>query len=149
MFAKYDIWYSFNMNPVGSEINLSFNQLVGTNSTRPYVVVRNPVFTAIGIINYNGKKYYGVSPNTLEISYGIDNNSISTATFTIQLQDLINKTIIATIGPITQSGSDISYYKASTSQLSNIPYSETRFEVDAKITGNTSVRLYSVKLILN
>jgi len=147
--AFNNAWYTVNGNPNGNEINIAFNQLVGTQTTRPYVLVNNPAFTSLGFFKYRGSDYYGVNPIKLEITYSID-SSISVPTdFTVQLQDITNIKIISTLGPISQSGTYNTILTASTTFFSDIPGSESIIEVNGKINSGANIRLHGVNLILN
>lgn len=150
-FNTYDnAWYSVQGNAKGMEINMAFNQLVGTQSSKPYVVINNHAFTAVGNLKYKGKKYYGTNPIKFEIAYSINSNGPQSTTFYVQLQDITNIQIVATIGPITQLGDSSQIYTVSTNTFSNIPDNESVFEVDAKINQGTSqIRINSINLVLN
>ena len=120
------------------------------NQSQPYVLVNNPAFTSLGIFKYNGKIYYGNDPIKLEIIYSINNDTLANTNFTIQLQDITNTNIIATIGPIMRAGTSVTFFTESTVIFSNIPNNSSLIEIDGKIVaGSTAIRLHSIRMILN
>ena len=151
IFNSYDNnWYTINTQRAGSEIVMSFNQLVGTNNNRPYVLINKPAYTAVIVFTYYGQKYYGSNLVCFEISYSIDTEGTNSSTFEIHLQDITNKNIIAVIGPITQVGNMLTYQTVTTNVFTNVPDTTAQFEIDAKISpGTSAIRLRSFKLILN
>lgn len=151
-FSKfYGNWYTSSTNVVGNEFYIPFSQLVGTNATNPYITVTNEYFTSVAVFTYNGRAYYSGDPIMFEITYSTNSNTSETISFELHLQDLINKTIIGTIGPITQTGTKVTYFTTYITTFSNIPEESTQIEIDAKLTssGTSGLRLYSARMILN
>ena len=147
--SQNSTWYTNGNSGSGKEINVTFNHLWGSQM-RPYVSIINPAYTAFGTFLYNGLSFYGSEPVKIEIIYSVDSDSTATANFTVQFQDITNAQIIATIGPINQTGSYVSYNRAYTTSFSNIPLTDALIEIDGKInSGTTGVRIYSVKLLLS
>lgn len=142
-----DAWYTNGTN--GHEINIAFNQLQGSQS-QSYALINNIGYTSLGVFNYNGTAYYGNTPIKLEILYSVDNDATSNINFTVHLQDLTNTNIIATIGPIIETGSSVSFNTQSTTTFSSVPSSNSLIEISGKIAlGTTAVRLHSMRMILN
>lgn len=143
-------WYSVEGSSKGTEINLLFYQPQGTQqASKPYALVNNSFFTSLGFFVYKGSNYYGRDPIKLQISYGIDSDTSASSNFTIQLQDITNTNIIATVGPISQTGTTASFFTTEITTFSNVPTSQSVIEVDAKLNSGTTVRLYSLSLIAN
>lgn len=143
-------WYIVTGGSKGNEIDISFSQLVGTQSIRPYLLMTNQVFTSLGFFKYKGSAYYGTIPLKFEITYSIDSSVSVSVDFSIQLQDLTNVKIISTVGPITQTGDNSMLYSAFTTIFANVNANEAIIEIDGKLnSGSGNVRLNSINLILS
>ena len=143
-------WNTTNGNSKGNELHLTFSQIVGTSTPRSYILINNPAFTSLGIFQYKGLQYYGYNPIKFEITFSINSEPTAAVDFSIQLQDITNAEIIATIGPISVSGSTATIMLESTTVFNNVSLAESIIEIDGRInTGTTGVRLHSINLLLN
>ena len=143
-------WYTVVGNSKGSEIDIAFNQITGTQTSRPYVLISNSTYTSLGFFKYKGSNYYGINPILLEVVYSIDSDTSTAVNFNVQIQDTTNIEIITTIGPVSQTGNSVTILTASTTIFSNIPSSESIFEISGQInSGTTTARLHSINLILS
>lgn len=143
-------WYTVIGGAKGNEIDISFSQLVGTQTIRPYILIINNAFTSLGFFKYKGSNYYGTTPLKFEIVYSIDSSATATVNFNIQLQNITNANIISTIGSISQTGNNSMMYIASTTLFSNVPSLGAVIEIDGQINaGSANVRLHSVNLIVS
>ena len=142
-------WHTNGTSGSGSQISIAFSQLVG-NQIQTYVAINKPVFSALGVFLYNGSKYYGNIPIKLELTYSVNSTAQSDINFTVQLQDLTNAKIIATIGPVIASGSTTTYYTASTNTFINVSSAKSFIEIDGKIApASNTVRLHSINMLVD
>lgn len=142
-------WYSNKSYGIGKEINIVFNTLWGSQ-LRSYILINNISYSSLGTFLYNGSEYYGSDPVKIEIIYSVDSDVSTDIDFTVQFHDITNTTIIATIGPITQNGTNANLFESFTTSFSSVPNLKALIEIDGKLnTGSANVRLHSVKVILN
>lgn len=110
----------------------------------PYLVINTTAFLVAQYFVYRGSDFYGKEPVNLTIAFSLDSGTTNTS-FTVKILDVTNAVQIATITS-TASGDNGTYMTASTTAFTNIPTTESVFEIDTKLSvaGPPYVRLHAI-----